>query len=130
MSYLTFRMRRLIWMVCACVCVLAARSATAEPRVTVDRNSDGQCGDVTRDLREPSVLDVSFSTHVRHSRAPLVQIPAGELDDGHRPEPVARELPIHVWTRKHDTFRRYRARTSCRCADRCAARPPPAHIPV
>ena len=121
-------------MVSACVCVLAARSATAEPCLTIDFNGDGQCGHVTLDRREPSVLHVWLSapgpTHVAHSRAPLLQVPAGDLDDDHRPELIAHELPIHVWTRKHDTFRRDRARTSCPSADPRAARPPPAHIPV
>ncbi|MBY0493842.1 MAG: hypothetical protein K2Y23_06470 [Cyanobacteria bacterium] len=133
MAHATFWMLRLTWTVCACICVLTPRSVIAGSRLTLERNSDGQRGNVTSDLCEPSVVGVWVSeprlTSVTQSRAPLLRAATGDLDDDQRPDLIASELRMHVWTR-HDEFRQNRAHPSYPSAEPGAARPPPAHIPA
>src|SRR4029079_11223570 len=115
MRELPLSLRQTLWIACACV-LLLPRFAAAEPASAVDFDGDGRHDHVTLDLREPSVvhiwLSLSQTTQTIRAHAPLQQIVAVDLDGDHRPELIARDRDarIHVWTRKHERFRRLRPR--------------------
>jgi hypothetical protein len=111
------QLRRIFWVVFACLLLVPAFAAAAERPLPVDLDGDGRHDHFTVDRhRDPAVLRVwlsaSNSTHLIRTRAALVQVVAVDLDGDHRPELVARdsESRIRVWTRKGKRFHSYRPR--------------------
>ena len=108
-------LRRFFWMVCACVFLLP-RFAAAEPSLAIDfdLDGDGRVDQVVLDRDEPLLLHVWLSgsgmTQVIHSRVPILQVVAVDLDGDHRLELIARDSDsqLHVWKRKRKGFRPYR----------------------
>ena len=107
---------RIVWMACACLCLLPRLAGAAEPSLAIDFDGDGRHDQVTLDGRQPFLLHIwlsrSGTTEVLHARAPLQRVAAIDLDGDRRPELIARdsESRIHVWTPRGKRFHRYRLR--------------------
>lgn len=106
--------RQGIWIVWACV-LLWPHVAAAQSFLAIDVDGDGLRDHFRLESGGSSVLHVWLSatdtTQVIHTRVPLLQVVATDLDGDHRPELIARdsESKIHVWTRTRKKFHRYRS---------------------
>jgi len=107
---------RVVWIVCASLCLLPRLAAAAEPSLTIDLDGDGRHDRVVVDGRRPDTLQVwlsqSGTTHILRSHTPLQRVAARDLDGDLRPELIASdsESRIHVWTPRGKKFHRYRPR--------------------
>ena len=140
MQHLARTLRRVSWILCACVFLLPGL-ASAEPFVAVDfdLDGDGRSDQVLLDRDEPRLLHVwlsaSGTTQVIRSRVEMLQVVAADLDGDARPELIARDRDsqLHVWRRKHQAFHSYARRSEaaspleqrqCRSLENKEAAPP------
>jgi hypothetical protein len=104
---------RALWMASACLAILPHAATAGGSSLAADFDGDGQRDHVTLNRREPSTVRIWLSatgtTQVIHTRAPVQQLIAADLDGDHNPEIVARDskLRILVWTRKKAAFTAY-----------------------
>jgi hypothetical protein len=107
---------RLLWVVSVCLLLASRLAVAAESSLAIDFDGDGRHDHVELDHRQPSVLRIwlsaSGTTHVLHSRTPLLEVAAKDLDGDHQPELIARdsESHIHVWKARRRGFHSYRPR--------------------
>jgi|SRR5436190_1163196 hypothetical protein len=140
MQHLARTLRRVSWILCACV-LLLPRLAAAEPFIAVDfdLDGDGRSDQVVLDRDEPRLLHVwlsaSGTSQVIRSRVEMLQVVAADLDGDASPELIARDRDsqLHVWQRKYKTFHSYARRSvasapleqrQCRSLENLEAAPP------
>jgi len=118
---LVTRLRRTVWIACACVLLSAPFAAAADRSLAADFDGDGKSDHVAIDRTEPSLLHVWLSTTgrtdvIRSPRA-LFRIAATDVDGDDRPELIAADAsPEHLRVWKKDGarggFRAYAPRRS------------------
>jgi hypothetical protein len=94
---------------------LCASPAFANQRVIADFDGDGVRDQVSLSRHDPTVVRVWLSSTRRidviHSREPILQIAAADLDGDARKELVARvPTSMRVWVRRNGHFQSYRPR--------------------
>jgi hypothetical protein len=123
----TAHFRRVLWLVSACALLLAPRAEAFSRTLAADFDGDGEIDWVAIDRVEPSIMHIWLSgtgtAEQIHSRRPVLQIAARDVDGDHLPELIAAEENqaqrqdwtkthlLRVWKQDaHRGFHRYHAR--------------------
>ena len=119
--HLLTRVRRALWIACACVLLSAPLARAADRSLAADFDGDGKSDRVAIDRSEPSVLHVWLSrtgtTDRLHNPRALLWIAATDVDGDNRPELIATEASaegLRIWKRDgaRRGFRPYAPRRS------------------